>query len=145
KSREANLEEEEDVETRPERCERHVAEDPLPDGAVLDVGLRHDPARRTLEDDELLRIGREARHDLHRARARPDDRDAFVAQIHVVPPARGMEARPVERPLEAWHGRTIELTERGDEDLGLVTLPRHRLELPHRASLVPRRRADLGA
>ena len=75
-------------------------------GAVGDlaIALRHHPGRGALIQRELRHQRRDLRHELDRAGAGADDRDALVLEIEPVVPAGGVEALAPER-LQAGDAR----------------------------------------
>ena len=83
----------------------------------LPVRPRHDVRRAALVDAQVRHLRPDRRHELHRARAGADDRDALAGEVDVVVPQRGVERRPLEA-LPAGDVRVRragELADRGDE------------------------------
>ena len=85
-------------------------------------------------------------HELHRARARPHDRDALAREVDGVIPARGVEARPgeVAHARELGQPRAAELPAGEHERIGLDALAAGGAQRPRQRVVVELRARDLG-
>ena len=109
--------------------------------------VRHHPRRRALEHDEPARHLGDLGHELERARARADHRDALAREVVLVLPLGRVEGRPGERlaPGNVGQPRPVELADRADDRVGLERLlaaaDAAHAQLPARRGVVPARRA----
>jgi hypothetical protein len=80
--------------------------------------------RRALEQIELGDLARDARHKLHRTRARANHRDGLAGERVFMLPARRMELHALEliAARQIRNGWIVEKPDRGDEDRGFEPL-----------------------
>jgi hypothetical protein len=88
-----------------------------------------EPVAGPLENVQATDQWRDLRHELDRARAGADHRDALALQVVVVVPGGRVEAVTLERPVDARERRLVELSGRDDHRVRLPAPPvgsRHR-------------------
>ena len=109
---------------------------------VVAVLAREEPVAAALEHRHVPDLGRDGRHELHRAGPGADDRDALAVQVDVVVPARRVHRRACEvvGAGDRRDRRGVQLA-RGEHDgVGLPAAPVLRLDRPgHRRLVEPDR------
>ena len=115
------------------------------DLGVLAVRLGCDVRRGPLEHRDVTGLGLDARHELDRAGAGAEHRDALAPQVDRVVPLRRVEGRSLERaqPGQLGDRGSRELAHGRDDDVGVDAFTGRRLEVPDGAFFVVRRRAHL--
>ena len=83
------------------------------------VRLWYAPVRRALEDRQFRYIGRDLRHELDGAGTVADDTDHPAGEVHFMVPARRVKLNALEirKAGNLRKGRTVELTDAGDENI----------------------------